>query len=114
MALVVVALTVTLAFAKTGLVWFLRSKMAYFEMVAASLVVLSGIYLLVYFWVVDVNEDTNPVTTSVEEFQNWAMARLSDNWKLVAVVLAAIVLAAVVVAALHRAGDDRADPERVG
>jgi cytochrome c biogenesis protein CcdA len=102
MALVVVALTVTLAFAKTGLVQFLRSKMQYVEMVAATFVVLSGIYLLVYFWVVDVNNDTNPITSKLEELQSWATGRIDDNWQLVAVVLLAVVAGAVILAMSRR------------
>jgi cytochrome c-type biogenesis protein len=102
MALVVVALTVTLAFAKTGLVQFLRSKMQYVEMIAAVFVVLSGIYLLVYFWVVDVNNDSNPLTSRLEELQSWATGRLNDNWQVVALVLLAVVAGAVAVAMSRR------------
>jgi cytochrome c-type biogenesis protein len=102
MALVVVALTVTLAFAKTGLVQFLRSKMQYVEMLAAAFVVLSGIYLLVYFWVVDVNNNSNPLTSKLEQLQSWATARINDNWQLVALVLLAIVAGAVALAASRR------------
>ena len=50
MALVVTALTVTLAIANVGFVAVLRSSMQYVEMVAGVFVLLSGCYLLWYFW----------------------------------------------------------------
>ena len=69
--------------------------MRHVETIAAVVVILSGIYLLYYFWVVDVNASIDPITSRVENFQNWVLARLSGNWEVVAVVLAVVVAAAV-------------------
>ena len=49
---------------------------------------LSGVYLVYYFWVVDVNEDRAPITTAVENLQTRITVGLNDHWQLVAVVLA--------------------------
>jgi cytochrome c biogenesis protein CcdA len=96
MALLVTALTVALAVANTGLLKVLRGGMRHVETIAAVFVVLSGIYLLYYFWVVDINESIDPITSRVERFQNWVLGQLSGNWEIVAVVLTIVVVAAVI------------------
>ena len=53
---------ITLAVANTGLLRVLRTGMRHVESIAAVFVVLSGLYLVYYFWVVDVNEDRAPIT----------------------------------------------------
>ncbi|MEX2628206.1 MAG: cytochrome c biogenesis CcdA family protein [Ilumatobacteraceae bacterium] len=102
MALLVTALTVALAVANTGLLRVLRGGMRHVETVAASFVIISGVYLFYYFWVVDVNESIDPITSRVENFQNWVLAQLSDNWQVAAVVLAAIVGSAMAYVGLRR------------
>ncbi len=94
MALLVSALTVGLAFANTSLLKFLRKSMQYVDRVAAAFVVLSGLYLLWYFYWVDLDNGGDPIT-------DWAFARqadatvfLNDNWKVVGIVLAGVVAAA--------------------
>ena len=69
MGLLVTALTVTLAAANTGLLRVLRSNGRYIELIAAAFVLLSGLYLVYYFWVVDVNERSDGVTGAVESFR---------------------------------------------
>ena len=68
----------------------------------AAFVLLSGLYLLYYFWVVDVNEDSGPLTDAVERFQVRITTSLNDNWRVVAVVLAVIVVAAIAYVGLRR------------
>jgi cytochrome c-type biogenesis protein len=97
MGLVVIALTVSLAGANQLLLGALRSAMRYVDLVAAAFLVLSGIYLLYYFAVVDVGEDTTSITDSVQRFQNRVTTTLVDRWEIIAVVLAAVVAAALVV-----------------
>jgi cytochrome c-type biogenesis protein len=96
MGLVVIALTVSLAGANQLLLGALRSAMRYVDLVAAAFLVLSGIYLLYYFAVVDVGEDTTSITDSMQRFQNRVTTTLADRWEIIAVVLAAIVGAALV------------------
>jgi cytochrome c-type biogenesis protein len=109
MTLIVTALTVSLAFANHALLGALRSATRYVNTLAAAFVLLSGIYLIRYFWVVDVNEGTDAATSAVERLQNWILARLNDNWQMVAVVLAAVVAAAVAFVALRRGSEESAE-----
>lgn len=91
MALLVTALTVALAVANTSLLRVLRGGMQHVQTIAAVFVILSGLYLVYYFWVADVNETTDPITSRVENLQFWVLNNLSDNWPIVAIVLVAIV-----------------------
>ena len=84
MALVVTALTVTLALANVGLLKVLRSGMQYVEMVAGAFVLLSGTYLLWYFWKVDIQEEGDPITDAVQRYQTTIQNFLNDNWQVVA------------------------------
>ena len=115
MGLLVTALTVTLAVANQALLRWLRSSMRNIQMIAAAFVVLSGVYLVYYFWVVDLNEGSGSITTAVENLQTRITVGLNDHWQLVAVVLAGIVVAAVgYVVVRRRSAPDApvASPER--
>ena len=96
MALVVTALTVSLSAANTGLMRWLRSGMQYVEMMSGAFVLLAGTYLLWYFWKVDVQEESDPITNAVERWQNEIQVFLNEHWQPVALVMLAIVAAAVV------------------
>lgn len=102
MALLITALTVTLAVANVGLLKVLRSGMQYVEMLAGAFVLLSGIYLLWYFWQVDVREAGDPVTDAVAGWQTDIQNFLNDHWATVAIVLAVVVGAAFAAVALRR------------
>ncbi len=95
MALLVSALTIALAFANTSLLKVLRSGMPYVDRIAAGFVVLSGLYLLWYFYWVDLREDGDPITDWAQDRQAQATRFLDDNWRAVAVVLVVIVGAAI-------------------
>lgn len=98
MALLITALTVTLAVANVGLLRVLRSGMQYVEMIAGALVLLSGLYLLWYFWRIDIQESTDDsVTGLVERWQTEIGAFLNDHWASTALVLGLIVGAAITV-----------------
>jgi cytochrome c-type biogenesis protein len=102
MGLLVTALTVSLAVANTALLGVLRSAMQHVQLIAAAFVLLSGAYLLYYFWVVDVHGDSATITDAVERFQVRMAASLNDHWRTVAVVLALIVVAAIAYVGLRR------------
>lgn len=104
MALVVTALTVALAAANHTLVRALRRATQWVHLVSAALVLLAGLYLLHYFWVVDVNGETSTVTDAMERPYYWLLERLDSNWRIVGIVLGAIVVAAVVVVLRGRSG----------
>lgn len=111
MALLVSALTVALAFANTSLLTFLRGGLKYVDRIAAGFVVLSGIYLLWYFYWVDLQEEGDPIT-------DWALARqaqatvfLASDWQMVAVVLVGVVGAAVAYVLIRPSGSDSVDAQ---
>ena len=96
MSLVVVALTVSLALANQVLLRALRTAMRYVDLLAAAFLVVSGVYLLYYFVVVDVNDDSSTITDRLNRWQNRLSTQLANNWELYAIVLAGVVAAAVV------------------
>jgi len=102
MGLLVTALTVSLAVANHALLRVLRSAMQHVQLIAAAFVLLSGVYLLYYFWVVDVHEDSGAVTDAVERFQVRVTTSLNDHWRAVATVLAVIVVVAALFVWLRR------------
>jgi cytochrome c-type biogenesis protein len=94
MGLLVTALTVSLAVARTGLLGVLRASMQRVEQVAAGFVILSGLYLAYYFWVVDIGGGSDPIVEAVDRIQRSVIDALQQRWQLTAVVLGALVLAA--------------------
>jgi cytochrome c-type biogenesis protein len=102
MALIVTALTVALAVANTSVLGALRRGSQHVDRVAAVLVLLSGLYLVYYFWVVEVNEDSSPITEGIQTIQERVQLTLNDHWQVVAVALAAIVAAAAAYATGRR------------
>lgn len=98
MALVVTALTIALALADTTLLRALKSSSRRVDLIAAILVVVSGAYLVYYFWVVDVNEESSAVTDRVDAVQRRVQSMLHDRWQLIAILLAGVVIAAIVYA----------------
>jgi len=58
--------------------------------------VVSGLYLLYYFVVVDVNGESSTITDRLNRWQNRFSTQLANKWELYAIVLAGIVTAAVV------------------
>ncbi len=102
MALIVSALTVALAVANTSVLGALRRGSHHVDRIAAALVVLSGLYLVYYFWVVEVNEESSPITEAIQTVQERIQLALNDHWQIVAVVLGAIVAGAAVYATGRR------------
>lgn len=96
MALIVIALTVTLAVANRGLLKVLRRSSQYVELIAGAFVLLSGAYLLWYFWKVDVQEEGDPLTDGVQNLQNQLLTYLLDHWGEVSLVLGSIVAGAAI------------------
>lgn len=106
MALVVSSLTVALAVANTSVLGALRTGSRHVQRIAAMLVLASGLYLLYYFVVVDLNEGRSPVTDRVDSIQQRITVQLQDRWQLVATVLAAVVVGAIVFALGRRRDRD--------
>jgi cytochrome c biogenesis protein CcdA len=97
MALVVVALTVTLAVAQTGMLRALRASMRYVETVGAFVVLLSGVYLT-WYWISTIRDDlpSNQVTNVQERVQNWIYTHQSlVGWTGVLIITAAVAFVLV-------------------
>jgi len=101
MSTVVLSLTVTLAAANQGLMRLLRHGMQYVEMLAGAFVLISGLYLLWYFYWVDVREDSEPITDAVERLQARLLNFFQSNWQVVAVSAATLVVSAAVYSAVR-------------
>ena len=111
MALLVSALTVALASANTSLLKFLRGGLQYVDRIAAVFVVLSGAYLLWYFYWVDILEEGDPITDWAQERQAQAATFLNDHWQTVGIVMALIVGGAIAYVAIRpsRSGEPSDD-----
>jgi len=79
MAVIVGGLTVTLAFANKGLVTVLRRGLQYMDRIAAAFVLISGLYLLWYFYWVDLREEGDAITDWVTFRQGDVNTFLSDH-----------------------------------
>ncbi|BAN04162.1 cytochrome c biogenesis CcdA family protein [Ilumatobacter coccineus] len=95
MAVLVGGLTVALAFANTGLVSFIRKGLQYMDRIAAAFVLLSGVYLLWYFYWVDLKEEGDAITDWVQYRQSDVNTYLSDHKWGVTVVLFALLGATI-------------------
>lgn len=109
MGLLITALTVSLAVAKIGLLGVLRRGMHRAEKIAGGFVVISGLYLAYYFWVVDLNGDSDPITVAVENFQRRVITSLNNNWQAVAFILGAVVITSGIYVRVGREGQDVGD-----
>lgn len=95
MSLLVTTLTVSLAFAQGWLLRVLRSGMKYVEIGSAVIMILSGLYLM-WYWYNDIRENysdsvTGRVLTWQERTQQW----IDDNRGLLAVVFSIVVVVAI-------------------
>ena len=109
MGLLITALTVSLAVAKIGLLGVLRRGMHRVEKIAGGFVVISGLYLAYYFWVVDLNGDSDPITVAVENFQRRVITSLNNNWQAVAFILGAVVITSGIYVRVGREGQHVGD-----
>lgn len=104
MTLIVTALTVALAFANAGLAKVLRAASQYTSLVGAAFVLLSGLYLIYYFWVVDIRGADTSIVSAVDRLQTWVQERLVGHTWIVAIGLAGVVAAAVTVVRSRHGG----------
>lgn len=101
MALLVSTLTVTLAFAKGGLLRVLHGGLQYIERLAAGFIVLTGLYLT-WYWYLAISESTtrDPILQRVESWQSRVATFLqrqgSPKLALVFVVIVGFALYVVV------------------
>ncbi len=104
MALLVSALTVTLAFAKGGLLKTLRGGLRYFDRIAAGFIVATGLYLSLY-WYLAISQSTgqNEILWRVEKTQSRVATFLQAQGALrLGVVFVIVVGGAAVLAIFSR------------
>lgn len=107
MGAIVTALTVSLAFAKGGLLRVLRNGMQYLDRVSAVLVLLTGLYLTWYWYAAIAERDYGSFVSRIDGWQSNVATFLQRQgaWKL-AVIFGAVITAAVLVV---RFGGRRSD-----
>ena len=107
MALVLTALTVTLALARGGLLAVLRRMMAYVDRVAGVFLILAGLYL-VYYWIFNLRFDATGSTTgggvasTVESWSFDAQTWLQDRGGWVLGTLLAVIVGVTALVTLAR------------
>ena len=98
MAMLVTALTVSLAFAKTGILTIVRNQLHLIQRLGAIFVTLTGIYL-VFYWYAAISETRSAsFVTRIERWQTRVASFLQQQGAFrLAIVLTLIVIVAIVV-----------------
>jgi len=97
MAMLVTALTVSLAFAKTGIVTVIKNRLHIIQRLGAILVTLTGIYLVLYWYAAISEEKSTSFVTRIEHWQTTVASFLQQQGAYrLAIVLSLIVTVAIV------------------
>lgn len=98
MAMLVTALTVSLAFAKTGIVTIIKNRLYLIQRLGAIFVTLTGIYLIVYWYAAISEERSASFVTRIERWQTSVASFLQQQGAFrLAIVLTLIVIVAIFV-----------------
>ena len=98
MAMLVTALTVSLAFAKTGLVTLIKNRLNIIEKIGAGFVTLTGIYLIAYWYAAISESNSANFVRRIERWQTKVASFLQEQGALrLAVILTGVVVTAIVV-----------------
>jgi len=98
MAMLVTALTVSLAFAKTGIVTIIKNHLHIIQRLGAIFVTLTGIYLVVYWYGAISEKKSTSFVTRIERWQTSVASFLQQQGAFrLAIVLTLIVIGAMVV-----------------
>lgn len=97
MGLLVTALTVTLAFARVGLVSALKRGLPWFDKVTAIFVILTGGYLTWYWFGAITDRDSDGVISRVERWQTSVATFLQDTGSVALAVVFCIVIGAGII-----------------
>jgi cytochrome c biogenesis protein CcdA len=108
MSLLVTTLTVSLALAQGWLLRVLRSGMKYVEIGSAVIMILSGLYLM-WYWYNDIRENySDSVTGRVLTWQGRTQQWIDDSRGLLAVVFSIVVAVAIAYSVTTRRRQNRA------
>lgn len=117
MALVVTALTMSLAVARGGLLRVLRSGLRSIDRAAGVFIILTGIYLTWYWYaaITGSGSGANPVTNRVESWQSELVTFMQRQgvWRLSIILGAAVAVGLTVIAFSHRRKAPCGQPEVV-
>ncbi len=104
MSLLVTALTVTLAAAKTGMSKVLKQSLRYIDKVAAGFIAITGAYLTWYWYgAISERESLGNIVSNVENWQNSVSLWLQDQGaSRLALICALVIGAALVIVGLSR------------
>jgi len=98
MAMLVTALTICLAFAKTGLVTLIKNRLNIIQKIGAGFVTLTGIYLIAYWYAAISESNSANFVRRVERWQTQVVSFLQEQGaSRLAVILTAVVVTAIVV-----------------
>ena len=98
MAMLVIALTVSLAFAKTGIVTMIKNRLHIVQRLGAIFVTITGIYLVLYWYAAISEERSTSFVTRIERWQTSVASFLQQQGAYrLAIVLTLIVTVAIVV-----------------
>jgi len=98
MAMLVTALTVSLAFAKTGIVTMIKNRLHIVQRLGAIFVTVTGIYLVLYWYAAISEERSTSFVTRIERWQTSVASFLQQQGAYrLAIVLTLIVTVAIVV-----------------
>ena len=98
MAMLVTALTVSLAFAKTGIVTMIKNRLHIVQRLGAIFVTITGIYLVLYWYAAISEERSTSFVTRIERWQTSVASFLQQQGAYrLAIVLTLIVTVAIVV-----------------
>ena len=113
MALVVTALTMTLAVASGGLLRVLRNSLRYIDRAAGAFIILTGAYLTWYWYAAITGAGTNPVTGKIENWQSQLVTFMQRQgvWRLTGVLGSAVAIGLALIAVSHRRRSDRVRAE---
>ena len=97
MAMLVTALTVSLAFAKTGLVTVIKSRLNIIQRLGAFIVTLTGVYLVFYWWAAISETRSTKFVARIERWQTRVASFLQQQGAFrLAIVLSIIVATAII------------------
>jgi cytochrome c-type biogenesis protein len=115
MALVVSALTMTLAVASGGLLRLLRNGLRYIDRAAGVFIILTGIYLTWYWYAAITGSGANPVTGKIDSWQSELVTFMQRQgvWRLSGVLGSAVAIGFAFIAVSHRrrSGRDLDQPD---
>jgi Ca2+/Na+ antiporter len=96
MSMLVTALTVSLAFAKTGIVAIIKNRLNIIQRLGAILVTLTGVYLIFYWYAAISEERTASFVSRIERWQTRVASFLQQQGAFrLAVVLSIVVAMAI-------------------